>query len=121
VFHTFLRPGQGFQTFTVLKRQGGLTEIGKPIAESFQPVGQFIGMLLLASQGDITQRRGSEQWKQDGHPILYKIIQHGGGAVPKPGDIVELQGRKLYVLGVHNPAEPGHFGVYFAQKRRDLS
>lgn len=121
MFHTFLRPGQGFQTFTVLERRGGLTETGRPVAESFQPVGQFIGMLLLASQGDVTQWRGSEQWKQDGHPILYKIIQNGKGAIPKPGDIVELQGRKFYVLGVHNPAGRGHFNVYFALERRDLS
>jgi len=121
VFHLFLRPGEGFQTFTVLERRGGLTATGRPVAETFEPVGEFTGMLLLASQGDVMQWRGSEQWKQDGHPILYKIIQHGRGAVPKPGDIVELQERKLYVLGVHNPAGLGHFGVYFAQERRDLS
>lgn len=121
MFHTFLRPGQGFQTFTVLERQGGLTEIGKPIAESFQPVGQFIGVMIRASHGEVSQWKSADQWKQDGHSTLYKIMRHGAGATPKPGDALELHERIFYVLGVHDPAGLGHFDVYFARERRDLS
>ena len=65
MFHSFLRPGQGFQKFTVLSRQGG--------------------------------------------------------ASVKPGDMLELMDRKFYVLGTHNPAGLGHFCIYFAQERKDLS
>lgn len=120
MFHILLRPGQEFHTFTALERRGGLTENGRPVAETFQPVGQFLGAMIRASQGELTQWKSANQWKQDGHSTLYKIIRYGGGAAPKPGDALELNGRKFYVLGVHNPVFLGHFDVYFAQERRDL-
>ena len=121
MFHSFLRPGQGFQKFTVLSRQGSITETGRPIAEKFTSAGQFIGIMMRASQGDVSQWKATEQWKQDGHPVLYKIIQRGIGASAKPGDMLELMDRKFYVLGTHDPAGLGHFCIYFAQERKDLS
>lgn len=120
MFHSFLRPGQGFAYFTVLSRQGGITETGRPVAEKFTPAGQFAGIIMRASHGDIVQWKATEQWKQDGHPVLYKIIQRGTGTQPKPGDMLEIGGRKLFVLGVHDPAGLGHFGIYFVQERKDL-
>ncbi len=120
MFHSFLRPGQGFQYFTVLSRQGGITETGRPVTETFASIGCFAGMIMRASHGDIAQWKATEQWKQDGHPVLYKIIQRGIGASAKPGDMLECHGKKLYVLGVHNPAGLGHFCIYFAQERKDL-
>ncbi len=120
MFHSFLRPGQGFQKFTVLSRQGGVTATGRPVAEKFTPVGEFTGIMMRASQGDVSQWKATEQWKQDGHPVLYKIIQRGISVSAKPGDMLELMDRKFYVLGTHNPAGLGHFCIYFAQERKDL-
>ncbi len=114
-----LRPGQGFQRFSVLSNEGGLSDRGKP-QKTFTPAGEIIGMLTIASQGELLQWRGQEINKQDAHPVLYKIIQRGAGNKAKPTDILILGNRKFTVKGVHNPAGLNHFTVYFAEERNDL-
>ncbi len=119
MFRIKLRPGQGVQRFRVLSTEGGLSDRGKP-QKTFTPVGEIIGMLIVASQGEMQQWRGQEINKQEAHPVLYKIIQQGVENKAKPTDILVLGNRKFTVKGVHNPADLNHFTVYFAEERKDL-
>jgi len=114
-----LRPGQGFQRFSVLSNEGGLSDWGKP-QKTFTPAGEIIGMLTVASVGEMQQWRGQELNKQEAHPVLYKIIQQGVENKAKPTDILVLENRKFMVKGLHNPADLNHFTVYFAEERSDL-
>ncbi len=119
MFRNRLRPGQGFQKFSVLSNEGGLSDRGKP-QKTFIPSGEIIGMLTVASQGELQQWRGHEINKQEAHPVLYKIIQQGIENRAKPTDVLVLGNRKFTVKGVHNPASLNHFTVYFAEERNDL-
>ncbi len=119
MFHGLLRPGQGFQQFSVLSNKGGLSDRGKP-QKTFKSAGEIIGMLTVASHGEMKQWRGQELNRQDAHPVLYKIIQQGTANRAKPTDILMLGNRKFTVKGVHNPAGLDHFTVYFTEERNDL-
>lgn len=119
MFRIRLCPGQGFQRFNVLSNEGGLSDRGRP-KKTFTPKGEIIGMLTVASQGEMQQWRGQEINKQDAHPVLYKIIQQGAENRAKPTDILIFGNRKFTVKGVHNPAGLNHFTVYFAEERNDL-
>ncbi len=114
-----LRPGQGFQRFGILSNEGGLSDRGKA-QKTFTPAGEIIGMLTIASRGELQQWRGRELNKQDAHPVLYKIIQRGAENRAKPTDVLVLGDRKFTVRGVHNPADLNHFTVYYAEERNDL-
>lgn len=119
MFRRFLRPGDGFRKFEVLSNEGGTSERGRP-QKSFEPAGEIIGLLAVASQGELQQWRGKELNRQDSHTVLYKIIQPGAENRAKPTDILVLGERKFTVTGVHDPAGLEHFTVYFAEERKDL-
>ncbi len=119
MFQIRLRPGQGFQRFNVLSNEGGVSGNGRTQSH-FSPKGEIIGMLTVASHGELEQWRGRELNKQEAHPVLYKIIQKGAENRAKPTDILMLGDRKFTVKGVHNPAGLNHFTVYFAEERKDL-
>ena len=115
-FRGLLRPGQGFKTFSILRKKGGLTATGRPKATSLSPDGKFYGIISQASQNEI------EQWKQSGHPITHTIIQRGAENCAKPEEVLELKetGRRFKVKGVNDPGELGHFTVYKVEERLDL-
>lgn len=116
-FNGFLRPYQGFKPFTVLRRQGTITNTGRPVTGSFEEVGEIIGIISQASQREI------EQWKQNGHPITHTIVQRGTKDQAKPTDVLTLEGtpeRRFLVQGVQDPGEIGHFTVYHVEEREDL-
>ncbi len=118
MFYAILRPGQGFQRFTIWERNGTISDNGRWIAESLTPKGELIGI--------ISQSTPSEQahWKQLGHSITHKVIQISTEMSAKPTDILELQTsakkRLFLVQNVRNPAELGRFKVYFTEERSDL-
>lgn len=115
MYRGLLRPGQGFKPFTVLRRSGGTTTRGRPIAGGLEPVGRIIGIISQASQSE------TEQHKQNGHPISHTIVQRGNIDRAKPTDVLELEdGRRFYVQDVHDPGELGHFTVYGVEERTDL-
>ncbi len=119
MLRTRLRPGQGFQRFNVLSNEGGLSERGRPL-KTFMPAGEIVGMLTVASVGEMQQWRGKELNKQDAHPMFYKIIQQGNENRAKYGDVLVLGKRRFTIKGIHNPASLDHFTVYFAEEREDL-
>lgn len=119
MFRGFLRPGQGFRPFTILRKSGGTTKTGRPKTKKFTECGEIIGIISQASQKE------QEQWKQNGHPITHTIVQRGFEGRAKVTDILELNVpgmpvRRFLVQGVHDPAELGHFTSYKVEERDDL-
>ena len=119
-FRPMLRPGQGFKSFRVLRREGGITEKGRPTASTLKPQGEFYGMISKASPKEM------EQHKQLGSPITHTIVQRGTQNRAKATDILELTQcgcapRRFLVQGEpHDPGELGHFLVYTVEERTDL-
>ncbi len=120
MFHGFVRPGQGFQWFTVLRRENSVSDNGRIAREMITPAGKIAGLLMAASVGDMQQWKGSEAYKQNTHTVLYKIIERGKSGIVKPTDVLELGERQFVVTGIHNPGGLGHFTVYFVEERLDL-
>lgn len=123
-FRGFLRPGQGFKPFQVLRRSGGLTESGRPRTAELKPHGEFLGIITQASPKEV------EQFKQRGTPITHTIVQRGTEHRAKATDVLVLQPdsgceddkpRKFLVQGdPKDPGELGHFLVYTVEERDDL-
>ena len=115
----FLRPGQGFKTFTVKKKGKTLTESGKPVAGGYVSVGPITAILATATQKE------KEEWKQKGHPISHKIVQQGikNAAVATNYIVLSEKGKKdryFYVQGATDPAELHHIMRYYVEERKDL-
>ena len=116
-FRPMLRPGQGFKSFRILRREGGLTEKGRPTTSSLKSQGEFLGMITQASPTEI------EQHKQAGSPITHTIVQRGTKCRAKATDVLELEreGRRFLVKGdPQDPGELGHFLIYKVEERDDL-
>lgn len=114
-FRGFLRPGQGFRFFSVLRRKGGTTATGRATTTSLSPDGGFYGIISQASQHE------KEQWKQNGHPITHTIVQRGNLNGATATEILELDGKRRFLIqGVQNPAELNHFTIYHVEERADL-
>lgn len=115
-FRGLLRPGQGFRPFTVLRKKGGTTASGRPKTTSLSPDGEIIGIISQASQKEI------EQWKQNGHPISHTILQRGTQNRAKATEVLELKetNRRFSIKGTADPAELGHFTIYYVEERADL-
>ena len=119
-FRPMLRPGQGFKTFKILRRVGGVTESGRPTTSSLKHQGEFIGILSKASPED------KEQFKQKGSPITHTIVQRGTAHRAQAEDVLELaeegcKARRFLVKkDPRNPGDLGFFLVYHVQERDDL-
>lgn len=116
MFTANLLPGQGFFTFHVYRKIGGLSSSGKPKAASLQKTGiEFLGTLLGASQKEQTE------WKQNGHPITHKIIEYSAMQKAKATDyLVMSDGREFYVQGVKNPGNLNVTMIYYVEERFDV-
>lgn len=123
-FRGLLRPFRGFKPFTVLSREGTLTDTGRPQTGEFIQKGTFIGIISQATT------REQEQWKQLGSPISHTIVQRGTCNRAKATDVLRLDPppvcpdepiRYFQVQGEpQDPGELGHFLVYHVLERRDL-
>lgn len=116
-FRGLLRPGQGFKPFTVLRRTGTITPLGRPCTGNLEPQGDFYGIISQASPTE------KEQWKQTGNPITHTIVQRGTKNRAKATDILELPAEKRRFLVQGEPQDPGEFGhflVYKVEERSDL-
>ena len=115
-FHAMHRPGEGFKLFTVLRREGGKTENGRPTTSVLKPKGEFYG---IVTKTDPTE---TDQNKQKGSPKNITIVQRGTKNQARAGDILEREdGRRFEVKG--DPKDPGglgHFTVYKVEERDDL-
>ena len=125
MFRGLLRPGQGFQQFTVLRGKGGKTAKGRPYTGELVVQGEFLGII---SQADPDVK---EQWKQEGHPITHTIVQRGTKDRANATDVLELKPpegcpapekpRRFLVQGKpKDPGELGHFLIYHVEEREDL-
>lgn len=120
MIRAFLRPGQGFQPFIVLRRANTITGSGRPVTGELQPAGKILGIISQASQKE------QEQWKQNGHPITHTIVQRGTAERGRADDVLQLikpgadHPRQFLVQGTHDPGELGHFTIYYVQEREDL-
>lgn len=123
-FRGLLRPGQGFQPFHVISRQGDVSDSGRAHPGSREEVGKFYGILTDATPKEI------ERYKQLGTPITHTIVQRGTKNCAKAQDILELRivmsnkevkTRKFIVQGdPKNPGDLGHFLIYHVEERKDL-
>lgn len=115
MFVTNIVPGQGFLTFHVHRKKGGLTSSGKPKQAELTDTGvEFFGMLVNASQKE------KEDWKQNKHPITHKIIEYSAMAKAKATDFLVMKdGRQFYVQGTKNPADLGVSMIYYIEERLD--
>lgn len=115
-FRPMLRPGQGFKTFRVLRRESGLTEKGRPYTNALKPQGEICG--ILTKNGESAK----DLMKQVVHPITHTIVQRGTQNRAKATDVLELEGtdRRFLVQNVRDPGELGHFTVYHVEERMDL-
>lgn len=114
----FLRPGQGYKTFSVKKRANTLSASGKAQKGSYTDVGNVIGCFASITEKEI------EQWKQKGHPVSHKIVQRGIVNVAKATNYLVLTengtSRYFYVQGTADPGELHHMIRYFVEERKDL-
>jgi hypothetical protein len=123
-FRGLLRPGQGFQRFYVLRREGGISGSGRAHNGSYTDHGEFFGILTNADPREI------DRYKQLGTPITHTIVQRGTKNRAKATDILELRSstngqentsRKFIVHGEpRNPGDLGHFLIYQVEERADL-
>ena len=122
-FRGLLRPGQGFQRFCVLRREGEVSGSGRAHTGSLKEQGNFLGILTEADPKEI------DRYKQLGTPITHTIVQRGTKDCAKAEDILELRyppetekpSRKFIVRGdPKNPGDLGHFLVYRVEERKDL-
>lgn len=125
MFSHRLRPGQGFQSFTIMRDGGGYLSSSGTVMQN-RIVGETIkGIISQASQ------REKDEWKQAGHPITHTIVQKGNRNRANAGDFLSLskrnesgeaepQGRYFYIQGTHDPGELGHFTVYYVEERLDM-
>lgn len=117
IFSAMHRPGEGFKLFKVLRREGGLTEKGRPTTSVLKPQGTFYG---IVTKTDPTE---NDQNKQKGSPKKYTIVQRGTQNQARANDILERveDGKRYLVQG--DPKDPGglgHFSVYKVEERDDL-
>lgn len=117
--NVFYRPGQGFKTFTIKKLGKAITADRKVKNGVYVKIGDIKGILATATEDE------KETWKQKGHPITHKIVQHGVQYVANATNYLVLseKGKKdryFYVQGTGNPAELNHMMRYFVEERDDL-
>ena len=123
-FRGLLRPGQGFQKFAVLRREGEVTSKGRAYTGALSRCGEFYGIISRASPSEI------ERYKQLGTTVTNTIVQRGTTFRAQANDVLELQThdcdqcgtpRRFLVHGEpRNPGGLGHFLVYNVEERMDL-
>ena len=118
-FRPMIRPGQGFQLFSVLRRVGTTTKTGRATTSKLTSHGEFYGIISQASPKEI------EQHKQLGSPITHTIVQRGTAFRAVATDVLELGSgdnkRRFLVQGEpKDPGELGHFLIYTVEERADL-
>lgn len=125
MFRGLHRPGQGFKHFAIFRKEGGVTETGRPCAEMYRECGSFLGIISEASPQEI------EQAKQAGHPITHTIVQRGTKDRARALDVLKLiippadscpSKPRCFIVQVEpkDPGELGHFLIYRVQERQDM-
>jgi len=120
--HFFMRPGQEFKTFKVLRPQSIINDRGRTKKNQYDEIGSIKGILAQARPDE------RERWHQMGHSVSHKIIQrhygYNGDEDLKivPRDVFEYQGQWFY--NQNDPYDPGglgHWTIYYCEERSDLT
>ena len=121
VFHTMLRPGQGFRQYAILRSESGETAGGRPCKSTPKEVGIVLGIMAAADPKEMTA------WSQRGTPVSCKVVQYSPGIMARESDYLQVQldgesrPRCYRVQGVENPGLFGHFAIYYCDEREDLN
>lgn len=121
MFHTMLRPGQGFRQYSILRSESGETAGGRPCKGVPKKVGTLLGMMAAADPKEMTA------WSQRGTPVSCKVVQYAPGTMAAAADLLQIQldgesrPRCYRVQGVENPGFFGHFAIYYCDEREDLN
>lgn len=115
-----MRPGQGFEKFVILNKNTTRSKaggVGKSVYSEYD--GELIGICTSTSPKE------REIWKQNGHEVSNKIVQYYGqiakiGQVLKHENMITGEVSLYYIESIKNPANLGHFTVYYVNKRDDL-
>lgn len=111
-----LRPGQGFYTFDIYRKESGITASGRPVQESWSKTAEsFTGILIAASQQE------AEKYKQGDHKVTHKIVQQYAFKKAKATDYLISDNGEYYVVGRKNPAELDHTMIYYVEENNGLS
>lgn len=116
-FRSMLRHGEGNKLYRILRGEGGLTDKARPTTSVLKPQGEFYAIISQDSPDD------TEQHKQPGSPIHYKLVQQGATPCAKADDILERveDGKRFKVKkDPRNPGGLGHFLVYSVVERKDV-
>lgn len=116
-FSPMLVPGQGFQPFRVLRREGGLTEKGRPTTSVLKNQGEFLAIISQDSPSE------TDDHKQHKSPIIHTLVQRGTKNRARATDILERvkDGKRFFVNeDPQNPGDLGYFLIYKVEERDDL-
>lgn len=112
----FLRPGQGFLSFEIYRKESDVTKTGRPVQSDWKKTGDsFDGIVIGASQQE------KEKYKQGDHSVTHKIIQQYAFHKAKATDYLISDKGEYYVMGVKNPAELDHAMIYYVEENNGLS
>lgn len=115
MFHSFLRPGQGFQRFERFSAETSITDSGRPAGLQYTHVGHLFGILTQATPEE------RQQWSTTEHPITHKIVQRGNCCPAKERDMLQLGERYFYIQREpRNPGDLNHFTIYICEERKGL-
>lgn len=121
MFHTMLRPGQGFRQYSILRSESGETAGGRPYKGIPKEVGMLLGIMVAADPKEMVL------WKQRDTPITCKVVQYAPGTMAQASDFLQLKidgesrPRCYRVQGTENPGLYGHFAIYYCDEREDLN
>lgn len=109
----YLRPGNLFQDFYVVRVEPGLLK-GQPV-ENRIPEGTVVS-------GCIEEATPEEKirWEQPQHPITHSIVQ-AGSPKAKAGWILEKRGKAYRIQGVDSCGDLGIATIYYVEERGDCS
>lgn len=110
-------PGLGFMRFTVCDQHTEISDTGRPMNNKYVETDvSFYGILALTTPEERVK------WKQDGHDVSHRIVQHTGLYKAKATDILLCEdGRCFYVTA--EPRNPGNINatmIYYVEERNDM-
>lgn len=113
----FLRPGQGFQEFHILKKQPKMSASGTPGRESsFEKIGEFKGILATTSPSE------RETWKQNGYEVTNHVVTSGSALANKDQYLYSPKENRIFLISTppKNPGGLNHCTIYYLKERGDL-
>lgn len=110
-------PGYGFKKFAVCRQETTVTETGRPMESGYiRTATELYGILALTTPEE------RAKWKQDGHDVSHRIVQHACMVCAKATDILLSEDGRCFRIAVE-PRNPGGFNatvIYYVDERNDM-